>query len=29
MAKREELLIECKELGITFVDYSFSLNEIR
>ena len=29
MAKREELLIECKELGITFVDDSFSLNEIR
>jgi hypothetical protein len=29
MAKREELLKECKELGITFVDDSFSLNEIR
>jgi hypothetical protein len=29
MAKREELLKECRELGITFVDDSFSLNEIR
>jgi uncharacterized membrane-anchored protein YjiN (DUF445 family) len=29
MGKREELLKECRELGITFVDDSFSLNEIR
>ncbi len=29
MGKREELLEECRELGITFVDDSFSLNEIR
>lgn len=29
MGKREELLKECKELGITFVDDSFSIIEIR
>ena len=29
MGKREELLEECKELGITFVDDSFSNSEIR
>ena len=29
MGKREELLRECKELGITFVDDSFSIIEIR
>jgi hypothetical protein len=29
MGTREELLKECKELGITFVDDSFSISEIR
>jgi hypothetical protein len=29
MGKREDLLKECKELGITFVDDSFSNSEIR
>jgi len=29
MGKREELLEECKKLGITFVDDSFSTSEIR
>ena len=29
MGKREELLKECKELGITFMDDSFSISEIR